>query len=106
MTTFAKLKQLQNNEKKIKNIKKFYLLPKNAVGKNYKVKINILVNLMIKKKIDFQFISASENIAWLLNIRGQDSKFTPIPNAYLTLDSSYNINLFCDLKKIHRFNDI
>ena len=46
--------KLQNNEKKIKNIKKFYLLPKNAVGKNYKVKINILVNLMIKKKIDFQ----------------------------------------------------
>ena len=98
--------KLQNNEKKIKNIKKFYLLPKNAVGKNYKVKINILVNLMIKKKIDFQFISASENIAWLLNIRGQDSKFTPIPNAYLTLDSSYNINLFCDLKKIeHKFKN-
>ena len=55
---------------------------------------------MNKKKIDFQFISASENIAWLLNIRGQDSKFTPIPNAYLALDSNKKINLFCDLKKI------
>ena len=39
-----------------------------------------------KSKINCQFISASENIAWLLNIRGQDSEFTPMPNAYLTLD--------------------
>jgi Xaa-Pro aminopeptidase len=45
-------------------------------------------------------MSASENIAWLLNIRGQDSEFAPIPNSYLTLDSDKRINLFCDLKKI------
>ncbi len=82
------------------NSKKFYVLPKKAVGQNYKLKINKLINVLNKKRINFQFITASENIAWLLNIRGQDSDFTPIPNAYLTIDSNKKINLFCDLKKI------
>ena len=87
-------------EKESDSLKKFYILPKKAVGENYESKINKLINFLEKKKIDFQFISASENIAWLLNIRGQDSEFTPVPNAYLTLDSTKKINLFCDLKKI------
>ena len=82
------------------NLKKFYILPQKATSQNYKVKINKIINLLKKKRIDFQFISASENIAWLLNIRGQDSEFAPIPNAYLALDSNKNINLFCDLRKI------
>ncbi len=82
------------------NVEKFYILPKKAEGQNYRYKINKLFKLLNKKKIDFQFISASENIAWLLNVRGKDSEFTPIPNAYLTLDSNKKINLFCDLNKI------
>ena len=87
-------------EKEDKYLKRFYILPKQAVGENYKSKINKIINLLEKKKIDFQFISSSENIAWLLNIRGQDSEFTPVPNAYLTLDSNKRMNLFCNLKKI------
>ena len=87
-------------KKETSNLKKFYVLPQKAVGQNYRLKINKLINVLNKKKIDFQFISASENIAWLLNIRGQDSEFTPMPNAYLALDSNKKINLFCDLKKI------
>ena len=49
--------------------KKFYVLPKATVGQNYKLKINKLLNIL--KKIEFQFISPSENIAWLLNIEGK-----------------------------------
>tara|TARA_X000001036_G_scaffold205665_1_gene193272 strand:+ start:843 stop:2561 length:1719 start_codon:yes stop_codon:yes gene_type:complete len=98
-------------KKESSNVKKFYILPEKAVGKNYKFKINKLINVLNKKKIDFQFISASENIAWLLNIRGQDSEFTPIPNSYLALDSNKKINFFCDLRKIEnsfkkKFRDI
>ena len=33
-------------------------------------------------------------------MRGQDSEFTPIPNAYLTIESNTKISLFCNLKKI------
>jgi len=87
-------------KKKNRTLKKFYTLSKKAVGQNYKLKISRLTNILDKEKIDFQFISAGENIAWLLNLRGQDSEYTPIPNAYLTIDSTKKINLFCNLKKI------
>ena len=86
--------------KKNKILKKFYSLPKEAFDQSYKSKINSLLKILEKEKIDFQFITASENIAWLLNIRGQDSNFTPIPNSYLSIDRDKKINLFCDLRKI------
>ena len=91
--------------------KKFYALPEKAVGENYKSKIDKLVNILKNKKIDFQFISSSENIAWLLNIRGKDSEFTPTPNAYLTINCNKKINFFCNLKKVElsfkkRFSNI
>ena len=89
-----------NAQKANGKLKKFYILPKQAVGQNYKLKINRLVYLLNEKKINFQFISSSENIAWLLNIRGQDSKFAPLPNAYLTLDTNKKINFFCNLNKV------
>jgi Xaa-Pro aminopeptidase len=81
---------------------KFYALPQNSIGQNYKNKVNKLVSNLKRVGADFQFISASENNAWLLNIRGNDSKYTPIPYSYILLDLKKNINLFCDLKKISR----
>ena len=116
--TNCKLKPINKNlidklwkKKENHNSNKFYILPKKAIGQNYRLKINKLINILNKKKIDFQFITASENVAWLLNIRGQDSKYTPMPNAYLTLDYNKKINLFCDLKKVDnsfkkKFNSI
>ena len=80
--------------------KKFYALPKKAIGEHYALKIKRLINITNKKKIDVRFLTASENIAWLLNIRGKDSNFTPIPNSYLTIENNKKINLFCNLRKI------
>ncbi len=45
-------------------------------------------------------ITSSENVAWLLNIRGKDSNFSPIPNCFLIVDKYINVFLFCDLEKI------
>tara|TARA_B100000575_G_scaffold286784_1_gene284035 strand:+ start:2548 stop:4266 length:1719 start_codon:yes stop_codon:yes gene_type:complete len=81
-------------------IKKFYKLPNNSVSNSYKVKINKIVNFLKKEKGDFQFISASENNAWLLNIRGRDTEYTPIPNSYVLIDKYKNVKFFCNLKKI------
>ena len=53
------------------------------------------------KKIGAEFfITSSENNAWLLNIRGKDAKYTPIPYCYILIDRNKNIKLFCDLNKI------
>ena len=97
--------------KKHYNTKKFYVLPNKVVGKYYKYKINKLIKILQKSKVDFQFISSGENIAWLLNIRGHDSEFSPTINAYLTIDLKKKLYLFCDLKKVDysfkkKFKDI
>jgi Xaa-Pro aminopeptidase len=83
---------------RVKN--KFYSLPSSSIGENYKIKINKIVSNLNKVRADFQFITSSENNAWLLNIRGSDSKYTPIPHSYILLDKKKNIIFFCDLKKI------
>ena len=75
-------------------------MPKQSVGENYKLKINRIVSYMKKTGADFQFITASENNAWLLNIRGKDVKYAPIPYCYSLINRNKNIKFFCDLNKI------
>ena len=79
---------------------KFYTLPNVSVGENYKSKVKKIVTKLKKIGAHFQFITASENNAWLLNIRGNDSKYTPIPHSYILIDIKGNIKFFCDLNKI------
>ena len=86
--------------KKDKVRKKFYTLPQTALYENYKTKINKIISKYKKIGADFQFITASENNAWLLNIRGNDSKYTPIPLSYSLIDKKKNVLFFCDLNKI------
>ncbi len=87
------------NRKIIENKNKFYLLPTGAVSEKYHIKINKICKYLKKKKSDFLFVTASENSAWSLNIRGRDTKYAPIPNSYILIDKDKNIKFFCDLKK-------
>ncbi len=79
----------------------FYYLDKSITGLSGIEKIKNLKNKYFKKKLDFMLITSSENIAWLLNIRGKDSDFSPIPNSFAIMDKKMKINLFCDTKKIN-----
>jgi len=103
----CKYKALANNlideiwkRKKKKSKSKFFIMPKNSVSEKHQSKIKKITNYLKKKKSDFLFVTASENNAWLLNIRGQDTKYTPIPYSYILIDKNKNIKFFCDLKKI------
>jgi Xaa-Pro aminopeptidase len=86
--------------KKIKINDKFYTPPQSFIGENYKLKVNKIVTNLKNLGADYQFITSSENNAWLLNIRGNDSKYTPIPYSHILIDKNKNINFFCNLKKI------
>jgi Xaa-Pro aminopeptidase len=86
--------------RKTKGENKFFKLPSSSVGESYKSKINKVFLKLKKNGADYQFITASENNAWLLNIRGNDSKYTPIPCCYILFDKKKNIKFFCDLEKI------
>ena len=87
-------------QKEKKKTNKFYTLPNNSFDESYKSKVRKIVSNLKIKGADYQFITASENNAWLLNIRGADSKYTPIPHSYTLIDQKKNIFFFCDLKKI------
>tara|TARA_X000001036_G_scaffold364374_1_gene348559 strand:+ start:190 stop:1908 length:1719 start_codon:yes stop_codon:yes gene_type:complete len=82
------------------NKHKFFKLPISSVGEGYKSKINKIVHNLKKNKADFQFISSSENNAWLLNIRGRDTKYTPIPYSYILIDKHKKVKFFCSPKKL------
>ena len=47
--------------------------------------MNKIYNILKLKKADYLFISAPENVAWLMNIRGYDSPTSPIPNSHLLI---------------------
>ena len=79
---------------------KFFKLPNSSGSEKYQSKINKIANFLRRRKSDFLFITASENNAWLLNIRGRDTKYTPIPYSYVLIDKNKNIKFFCNKKKI------
>ena len=88
-------------KRKIKReYKKFYTLPKNSVDSHYRFKINKIVTALKKNGADYLWITASENNAWLLNIRGKDSEYSPIPHSHSLIDNKGRVVFFCDLKKV------
>ena len=89
--------------KAIENKSKFFRLPNTSVSEGYQSKVNKISKYLKVKKAEFLFITASENNAWLLNIRGRDTKYSPIPYSYILIDKYKNIKVFCDLKKYHQF---
>ena len=79
--------------------KPFYSLQIKVIGESFKKKINKVSKILKKQKSDYLFLSAPENVAWLLNIRGFDNPNSPIPNCRLLLTKNKNFFLFCeDLK--------
>ncbi|MDA9754757.1 aminopeptidase P family protein, partial [Candidatus Pelagibacter sp.] len=60
---------------------------------------NKIAKYLKKNKSDYIFISAPENVAWTLNIRGGDGPNSPIPNSRLIVSKSKKILLISNLKK-------
>jgi Xaa-Pro aminopeptidase len=80
-------------EYKEKKTKPFYSLEKNIVGESHNAKILKIVKYLKSSKADYLFVSAPENVAWLLNIRGFDNPNSPIPNSRLIIDKNKKLFL-------------
>ena len=96
---------LIDNVVKFKDIssKPFYSLDKKFVGEHYKNKIHKIVKYLKKNNLDHIFITAPENVAWVLNIRGYDSPTSPISNSNLLISKNnkkYIIAKKTKLKKL------
>ena len=100
-----KIKLINNNlideieSPKIINNKLFYSLKKNIVGESSTSKINKISKYLKKNKSDYLFISAPENVAWILNIRGKDGTNSPLPNSRLIVSKTKKIFLITKIQK-------
>ena len=84
------------------NSKKFFSLSKNIVGEGHNSKIRKVSSYLRKNKSNYIFISAPENVAWLLNIRGYDNPNSPIPNCRLFLSADKKIFLVAEINKVKK----
>ena len=108
--TSIKLKPINKNlidliwrRKKDLNVKPFYLIKDLDAGERFENKLSKLIKLIKLSKVDYLFTTASENAAWLLNIRGYDTDYSPLPNSHIFIGKNKEVFLFCDLKKINKF---
>ncbi|MGE5505482.1 MAG: aminopeptidase family protein P, partial [Actinomycetota bacterium] len=51
-------------------------------------------------KLDAAFLSAPDSVAWLLNIRGGDVDYTPLPLAFALVHADAGVELFMDPAKL------
>ena len=86
------------NHKVVKGIP-FFSLKDEIVGENRESKINKIINYLKKNKADNLFVTAPENVAWILNIRGSDGPNSPVPNSRLIINKSKKIFLITELYK-------
>ena len=84
---------------KDKKLRPFYSLNEKVVGENYSRKINKIIKFLRINRLDYIFVSAPENVAWLLNIRGYDSPTSPIPNCHLLISKKKETYLIVNKKK-------
>jgi Xaa-Pro aminopeptidase len=100
-----KIKLIDNNlideieNQKINNNIPFYSLKKSIVGESSTSKINKISKYLKKNKSDYLFVSAPENVAWILNIRGKDGPNSPLPNSRLIISKTKKLFL---ITKIHK----
>ncbi len=102
---YNKIKHIEKNL--IDEIKKhkenktnpFFSLDKKIVGESVNYKLDKISKYLKKNKSDYIFVSAPENVAWILNIRGNDGPNSPIPNSRLVISKTKKILLISNLKK-------
>ena len=77
----------------------FFSLNKKITGQSTNSKIDTISKYLKKNKSDYIFISAPENVAWILNIRGGDGPNSPMPNSRLIISKSKKILLISKIEK-------
>ncbi len=100
-----KIKIINNNlideikKQKISSSIPFFSLNKNIVGESIISKVKKISQYLKQNRSDYIFITAPENVAWILNIRGGDGPNSPVPNSRLIISRSNKIILISKLTK-------
>ncbi len=86
--------------------KPFYKISKKNSGMTSSKKIDQIKKILRRNKADYLLMTAPENVAWTLNIRGYDSLFSPVPNARLLISQKGEVDFFANPKKCQYLNNI
>ena len=87
-------------------IKPFFSISSKNAGTNRIKKIGQVKNILAKNKVDYLLVTAPENVAWILNIRGHDVAHSPIPNARLLISKKGDLAIFANSKKVINIKNI
>ena len=78
---------------------KAYLLDEATTGQSTVSKLQAVRDIMGKKRVEGHFISSLDDLAWLLNIRGQDVPCNPVVLGFVYVSHTEAI-LFIELSKL------
>lgn len=78
---------------------KLYPYSADFAGESVESKLARMREQLAKKKADTMIISALDEIAWLLNIRGNDVEYNPVVISYVVLEAD-KCTLFVDANKV------
>ena len=87
-------------------LRPFFLLSQKNTGASSSKKLKQVKDVLLKNKTDYLLVTAPENVAWILNIRGHDSLYSPIPNARLLVSKKGLSYLFTNPKKTKKIKSI
>jgi len=80
-------------------VAKAYLLDEATTGQNTASKIAAVRDSLLKSRVEGHFISSLDDLAWLLNIRGQDVPCNPVVLGFVYLDQKQAV-LFIENEKL------
>lgn len=78
-----------DKERGKRRYKEVFLLDEEYTGKNYVKKINETRTQLVNHGADAMVVTALDEIAWLLNIRGRDVPNSPYVRSYVILDMEH-----------------
>ena len=79
---------------------KVTLYPETWAGESAEVKLARVQEALANAKCDALVVSDAHNVAWLLNIRGQDVAHTPLPLSFALVPATGKVQLYIDSRKL------
>eukprot|EP01037_Dinobryon_pediforme_P013757 gene13757-13874_t len=79
---------------------KVTLYPEALAGEAVAAKLARVQTALAGAKCDALVISDAHNVAWLLNIRGQDVQHTPLPLSFALVPAAGKVQLYIDSRKV------
>lgn len=92
------LEPIWNNRPELPK-EKAYLLDVESTGQSTKDKLAVVKEKLKDKRADLHFVSSLDDLAWILNIRGNDVHCNPVVLGFLLIETDKN-TLFIDQEKL------